>query len=126
MKKLSIVSTTAIALLIACLSFNAFASPDDKAATAEAQKNAAISLTQAVTIAEQVTGGKSKEAEFDLEHGTAIYEVEIRMPDGSEIEVEVDAQSGAILKQKAERGEHDGGHEKHESDDHKNKAEDKS
>jgi len=107
MNKATIVSTSAIALLIAGLSFNAFASSGDREATAEARKNAAISLAQAISIAEQATGGKNAEAEFELDDGVALYEVEIKMPDGSEVDVDVDATSGAILAQKAEKDKHD-------------------
>jgi len=102
MKKSTIASTSAIALLIAGLSFSAIADSSNKAATAAAQQNAAITQAQAVTIAEQATGGNSSEVEFELEDGVAIYEVELDMPDGSEVEVEIDAQSGAILAQETE------------------------
>ena len=112
MNKATIISTSAIALLIAGLSFNAIADSNNKAATAEAQQNAAITLTQAITIAEQATGGTNSEAEFELEDGVALYEVEIDMPDGSEIELEIDAQSGAILTQKTEDDDND--HDKNE------------
>lgn len=107
MTQATIISTSAIALLIAGLSFNAIADSNNKAAIAEAQQNAAISLTHAITIAEQKTGGVKNEAEFELEDGVAIYEVEVDMPDGSEIELEIDAQSGAILSQKTEDEDHD-------------------
>ena len=117
MNKTTIASTSAIALLIAGLSFSAIADSSNKAATAVAQQNAAITQTQAVTIAEQATGGNSSEVEFELADGVAIYEVEIDMPDGSEVEVDVDAQSGAILAQETEGKDKDcgdkRGHGKH-------------
>ena len=118
MNKATIISTSAIALLITGLSFNAIADSNNKTATAEAQKNAAISLTQAINIAEQATGGTSSEAEFELEDGVAIYEVDIDMPNGSELELEIDAQSGEILAQKTEDEDHD---EDHDKDDHTDK-----
>lgn len=101
MKKVTIATAAAVALLTAGLSMN-LAADSDNAATAAAQQNAKISMIQAINIAEQATGGKSAEAEFELEDGTAIYEVEIAMADGSEVEVTIDAQSGSILSQEVE------------------------
>ena len=126
MNKVTLASTTAVAILVAGLSFNAIASSKDDAASKAAQQNAEISLTQAINIAEQATGGKNSEAEFELEDGVAIYEVEIDMPDGSEIEVEVDAQSGEILAQKAEGKDKDcdDKHKKHDGERH-HKADEK-
>lgn len=114
MNKSTLATTSLIALLVTGLSVSAIADSDDKAATKTAQQNAAITLTQAITIAEQETGGKSTEAEFELEDGVAIYEVEISMPDGSEVEVELDAQTGAVIAQKTEdeEGDHDDDHKK--------------
>ena len=66
------------------------------------QQAAKITMVEAITIAEQTTGGKSTEAEFELENGIALYEVEVLMADGSEVELEIGAQSGEILSQKIE------------------------
>ena len=101
MNKLILSTTAALVILATSLSMNLHADSDSKA-SATAQKNAKITLSQAITIAEQATGGKSTEAEFELEEGKAIYEVEVSMADGSEIEVEIDAQSGAILSQEVD------------------------
>ena len=102
MNKLTILTTTMTGLLVAGLSMSAFADSANKAAELEAQKNATITTEMAITIAEQLTGGKSTEAEFELEDGKAIYEVELTMDDGSEVEVEVDAETGVVLSQKTE------------------------
>ena len=102
MNKLTILTTSMTGLLVAGLSMGAFADSSDKAAEAEAQKNATITTEMAITIAEQLTGGKSTEAEFELEDGKGIYEVELTMTDGSEVEVEVDAETGVVLSQKVE------------------------
>lgn len=106
MKKSIFVSTIAAVVTGAVLSTNLWADSDD-AKDSAAHQNAKISLSEAIHIAEQATGGKSTEAEFEMEHGKAIYEVEIRMADNREIEVEIDAQSGSILKQEAEDSEDD-------------------
>ena len=102
MKNLTILTTSITGLLVAGLSIGAFAYSSNKAAEAEAQKNAAFTTEMAISIAEQLTGGKSFEAEFELEDGKAIYEIELKMSDGSEIEVEVDAETGVVLSQEVE------------------------
>lgn len=107
MNKFKIVTSSALALLVATFSLGAAADSDNKAAEAAAQKNAAITSDMAITIAEQITGGKAEEAEFELEDGKAIYEVEIIMADGTELEVEIDAESGTVLSQKEEDEDED-------------------
>ena len=114
MNKVTILSTSAVAVLVAGLSMTAVADSMSKAEI-DAQKNAAITTEMAITIAEQLTGGKSEEAEFELENGKAIYEIEIEMADGTEIEVEVDAETGVILSQKTEDEDDDG--DKNDRDD---------
>ena len=120
MNKLTIIGSSTLALILAGASLGVYASSADKAAEAEAQKNAAFTTEMAIEVAEQLTGGKSTEAEFELEDGKATYEVEIKMADGSEIEVEVDAESGVVLSQKAE-GECDHGdkNDRHDKGDDK-------
>ena len=118
MNKLTILTTSMTGLLLAGLSIGAFAHSSNKAAEAEAQKNATITTEMAITIAEQLTGGKSTEVEFELEDGKAIYEVELTMGDGSEVEVEVDADTGVVLSQKTEDEDDD-------DDDKNDRKEDK-
>lgn len=99
MKK-TIIATAIAALLTVGVSANLLAS--NNAATKAAQQNAAISMQQAIRIAEQAVGGKATEAEFELEDGVALYEIEFEHADGSEVEVYIDAQSGTILAQETE------------------------
>ena len=74
----TILTTTIAALLTAGYSTNLIADSND-AATADAQQNAAISMEQAVAIAEQATGGKNTDSEFELEDGVSLYEIAIAM-----------------------------------------------
>ena len=97
MNKVTLTATTTVALLVASLSTGAFADMKDQAAVEEAQKNVAITLPQAVTLAEAATGGKQSSAEFDLEDGMPIYEVVIDLPDGTTVDVDIDAESGVVL-----------------------------
>ncbi len=123
----TILATTIAALLTAGYSTNLFADSNGAATTA-AQQNAAISMEQAVAIAEQATGGKNSDSEFELEDGVSLYEVSITMADGAEVEVNVDAQSGAVLSQEAEEDEDDDEDEdedeNEEEDDDENEDED--
>ncbi|MEZ8141934.1 PepSY domain-containing protein [Enterovibrio sp. FF113] len=66
----------------------------------------AVSLLQAVEIAKNETGGIPLEAERDVKHGQAVYEVELSATDGQEIHTVINAQTGeVILMQK--RRDHD-------------------
>lgn len=104
----TIITTAIAALLTVGVSANLLASSNDAAAKT-AQQNAAISMEQAIKIAEQAVGGKATEAEFELEDGVAVYEIEFNRADGSEVEVYIDAQSGVILAQEIEDDDDDGG-----------------
>lgn len=57
-----------------------------------------IDETQARKIALEAHPGTITEVEYEIENGIAIYEFEIKMEDGSEMEVEVDAATGRIIK----------------------------
>ncbi|WP_171054648.1 PepSY domain-containing protein [Roseovarius arcticus] len=57
------------------------------------------SLGQAITAAEGETGGKAMDASFDLaKDNSGVYEVELVKPDGTQVEVIVDAK-GAVTVQ---------------------------
>ena len=100
MNKVTIATTATVALLVAGLSINVIAASNkDKAAIEEAEKNAAISMNQAVKIAELATGGKKTSAELDIEDGMPKYEVDLNLSDGTEVEVDIDATSGVIMSQ---------------------------
>jgi len=58
--------------------------------------DAGISLTQAVTAAEQHVGGKASSAEYELDQGRGVFEVEVVK--GSEVmDVQVDPTNGKVL-----------------------------
>ncbi len=67
----------------------------------------ATSLTeeQVIAIALAEVPGEVTEVDLERERGTQIFEVEVLAADGSEMEVEIDAETGDILKVKAD-GEH--------------------
>ena len=103
------------AALVAALSAAAIGSAD----AAQSDRNdalaistAVISLTRAVTAAEQHVGGKASRAEYELDDGQWIYEVEV-VRDGTVMDVKVDAASGKVLVATEDATEHDDedGHE---------------
>jgi uncharacterized membrane protein YkoI len=57
-----------------------------------------IDEAQARKIALEAHPGTISEVEYEIENGIAIYEFEIKMADGTEMEVEVDAAPGKIVK----------------------------
>jgi uncharacterized membrane protein YkoI len=60
---------------------------------------AKISLEQAKAIALKKHPGQIVETEFEIEdHGRASYEFDIKTPDGQEVKLEIDAESGNIAE----------------------------
>lgn len=68
------------------------------AAIAQVQARPKIELSQAVAIAEKTLGARAFDAELDVDRGRLIYEIDL-VKDGKPIEAEVDAQTGAIVRQ---------------------------
>jgi len=98
MKKSIVLTASVAGLLVTSLSTTVSAD----LAEIEAQKSAAITAPMAVSIAERSTGGRSTEVDFDLENGRAIYEIDIKMSNGSEIDVEIDANTGTVLSKEVD------------------------
>ncbi|MBV7297212.1 PepSY domain-containing protein [Enterovibrio paralichthyis] len=67
----------------------------------------AFSLLQAVEIAQNTTGGVALEADRDMEHGQAVYEIELVGKDGMDIKAVINASNGEVIKTKSRR-DHDG------------------
>jgi uncharacterized membrane protein YkoI len=74
-------------------------------------------LTEAVAKAERETGGRAMDASFEVaKDKTAVYEVELIKPDGSQVTAMVD-QSGAVkLRATDEDHDDDGEHEDDDND----------
>ena len=73
---------------------------DDAPIAAIAQP--AISLSQAITIAEQHAQGNAISAELERDDGRAHYEVEVAAA-GRTVEVKVDVSDGSVIGAEAER-----------------------
>lgn len=79
---------------------------------------ARVSLGEAVAAAERQVGGKAVRAEFDVDDGHAVFNVEVEK--GGEVsDVTVDAQDGRILQARA-----DGIDCPHEGDEHRDGRDD--
>lgn len=59
-----------------------------------------ISIEEAMVVALRQVPGHVVKAELEYDHGAVIYEIEIRAYDGQKYEVNVDANSGNVLKVK--------------------------
>lgn len=59
-----------------------------------------ISIEDAMTIAIEQIPGEVVKVELDTKNGLLVYEVDITTMEGLKYEVEIDAQSGAIIKMK--------------------------
>jgi uncharacterized membrane protein YkoI len=90
----------ALALLIAAALPAAAARGDDAAAKARTgvQEGQLVPLESILAWIEARYAGRFVEAELEEEHGTPIYEIEWRMPQGRLIELEFDARTGALLE----------------------------
>lgn len=80
-----------------------------------AMKQAKVSLTQAMQIAQQKVNGKIIEAEFDLEQNKPVYEIEIAK--GTQVQkIVIDASSGTIMTNQVDTLDRDS--DDHDSDDY--------
>src|SRR3546814_6486938 len=71
--------------------------PED-AAEFQAFESSQISLTQAIAAAEAETSATAAEAEFEIEDGTAVFEIGLYRADGTEMEATVDSSTGQVIE----------------------------
>jgi uncharacterized membrane protein YkoI len=104
--KRKLILTTLAALAVAAIgSAYAAKSEGNDAATLAQTK---ISLTQAISAAEQHTNGKAVRAELEDENGTIVYGVEV-LSGTKAMDVKVDVRDGKILSSQADTEEHESG-----------------
>ena len=72
---------------------------------------------QVIEIALMEVPGEVTEVELEQRRGAQVYEVEIMAEDGTETEVKIEADTGEILKVKAESGDCDGDDDDDDDDD---------
>ena len=100
-----------LAVTIAAAGSMAYAATGVMENDALAIAKAKISLTQAVTTAEQHAGGKATHAEYENSKQGWVYDVEV--VNGAKVfDVRVDADKGTIISSAEDKAEHDEGHDK--------------
>ncbi|MHB8453936.1 MAG: PepSY domain-containing protein [Acidiferrobacterales bacterium] len=70
-----------------------------------------ITLTQAISAAEQRVGGKAARAELENENGKLVYRVDV-VRDAKTTDVEVDVNNGQVLSAQADEVDHESGDNK--------------
>lgn len=65
---------------------------------AQANVRPKVELSQAVAAAEKTLGARAFDAELDIDRGRMVYEIDL-VKDGKAVEAEVDAQTGAVVRQ---------------------------
>lgn len=100
----------ALAMLSTLTIGSAFAADSKEENEAMAIANAKISLSQAITAAEQHVGGKASKAEFGSENGQNLFEVEV-VKGNTVTDVKVDPSSGAVTSADNDQKDHDGDEE---------------
>lgn len=102
MKKSVLVAATAIASLISVASIGAAIAnnhaTNTDAAEIQAMMGAKLSAAEAAAAAEASVGGRAVNVGLEDASGQLLYEVTLIAADGTEIEVTVDAMSGAVAK----------------------------
>ncbi|MDZ4825402.1 MAG: PepSY domain-containing protein [Actinomycetota bacterium] len=68
---------------------------------------ATITADEAAGAATTATGGTAGETELENENGNVVYGVEITLPDGTKLDVKVDAGNAAVLAQETDDDETD-------------------
>lgn len=102
--KLNLKLTTLIVALMAFASLQLTAKEGK-----DSEKHAKISKAEAEkTALSQVKDGKIVDTELEEEHGTLIYEVELKTPGSDDrTEVKIDANTGKVLSVEKESDKHD-------------------
>lgn len=114
-KTIALAALASGAALITVVAFAATRQPehDDDYAALTAAK---VTLTQAITAAEQHVQGRAIKAELDNENGKLVYEVEV-VKQNMATDVKVDSADGRIVSAKADPRDEDHGHERGEHHD---------
>lgn len=101
-KTLKATALAATAIALSAGAFGANAAPSNDALAAS---HAKVSLTQAITVAEQHAGGKASQAEFEPSKTGAVYKVEV--VNGTQVfDVKVDADKGTLISSAEDTVDH--------------------
>jgi uncharacterized membrane protein YkoI len=100
-----------LAIVMAMTGAVAYAAKGDMENDAPAISKAKISLTQAVTVAEQHVNGKAARAEYENTKQGWVYEVEV-VSGTKVIDVRVDAVKGTVIASAEDKADHYDDHDK--------------
>jgi uncharacterized membrane protein YkoI len=104
-RKLTAAAVAAIAAMVGAGAYAAKGSSgqeDDALAILQSR----VTLTQAITAAEQHVGGKAAKAEFEQQNGKWTFDVEV-VKDQKVMDVKVDAANGKVLSATEDKADHD-------------------
>lgn len=73
---------------------------------------ATITPEQAATAAVNANGGTAGKVELENENGNVVYGIEVTQPDGTKLDVKVDAGNGTVLAREADDATEAGDHAK--------------
>ncbi|MFT4764448.1 MAG: hypothetical protein ACI9OH_001542 [Oleispira sp.] len=79
--------------------------------------SAAITLEQAISIAHKTVGGTLAKAEFSTDDGNSVWELEVIDIDMQTFDVEIDADTGKVLKHEADKPDHEEDEDEDEDED---------
>lgn len=100
-----------LAALCVAMSFAGSVWATEPANDAMAVNKTKVSLSQAITLAEQSLQGKATKAELEQEHNALVYEVEV-VSKNQVSDVRVDSMNGKILSSTKDTADHDADREK--------------
>ena len=105
MKNLNkIVLSTLLSAGLMGTAFVAHADNKNRSQDTQAISSASVSINKAVEIALAAVPGAATEAEFEVEDGKSIWEVEVLDANKQMYKVEIDANSGDVLEKKLDDG----------------------
>ena len=80
---------------------------DESKETVEMAAKAKVTIDEAIKTASEKVAGKVVEAELEMKHDKAVWEVEIVTAENKIMEVHIDAESGAVIDVEEEKPEKD-------------------
>ncbi len=78
---------------------------DESKETVEMAAKAKVTIDQAIKTASEKVAGKVVEAELEMKHDKAVWEVEVVTAENKVMEVHIDAESGAVIDVEEEKPE---------------------
>ena len=80
---------------------------DESKEMVEMAAKAKVTIDQAIKTASEKVAGKVVEAELEMKHDKAVWEVEVVTAENKVMEVHIDAESGAVIDVEEEKPEKD-------------------